>query len=128
MRTYTPLVEKGPFAFLIDKELNHDKERWQEIESYVRRNAPKDFRLLDKLADMAKPLAKDVHSELDLEPEDMLIIPLPKVEAAKEPEAATVEVAPKANYTCPKCNKEFKNEQGLFIHQSRMHKKELVSA
>lgn len=84
-----PIVQKGPFTWLIDWEVNHDKDRWQEISSYVRRNAPRDFRLLDKLEDMAKPFANDAHSEITLEPEAVLIIPLPK-NVEKEPEAAAV--------------------------------------
>ncbi len=27
MRAYTPIVQKAPFTFIIDKELNRDKER-----------------------------------------------------------------------------------------------------
>lgn len=77
-----PIVEKAPFAWIVDWEVNQDKDRWQEISNYVRRNAPKDFRLLDKIEDMAKPMGQTVQGELTLEPEDVPIIPLPK--AVKE--------------------------------------------
>lgn len=126
VRTYTPIIQKGPYAFLIDKELNNDKERWGEIESYVRRNAPKDFRLMDKIADMAKPMARDVHSELDLEPEDVIVIPLPKIEE-KELDAATVEVQ-KDVVKCDECDKEFSGKQAVRMHKMKRHPKVEVPA
>jgi hypothetical protein len=88
-----PLIQKGPFAWVIDWEVNHDKERWQEISNFVRRNCPKDFRLLDSLEDMAKPLAPNPNSEITLEPEEVIVIPLPK-NVEKEPEIMTISVAP----------------------------------
>ena len=44
-----PIAVTAPYTYIIDWEINSNKERWQEISNYVRRNAPKDFRLLDKL-------------------------------------------------------------------------------
>lgn len=125
VRTYKPIVQTGPYAYLIDQEVNHDRERWQEIESYVRRNAPKDFRLLDKLKDMAKPMGKDVHSELDLEPEDVIIVPLPKGAEVKEPEAATVALE---NFKCEDCPKEFDSKSGLRLHRLKKHAEQKVLA
>jgi hypothetical protein len=87
-----PVIQKGPFTWIVDWELNSNKERWQEISSYVRRNAPRDFRLLDKIEDMAKPFASNVSSEITLEPEEVVIIPLPK-DVVKEPEASEVSIA-----------------------------------
>lgn len=127
VRTYPPIVQKAPYAFLIDQEVNHDKERWQEIESYVRRNAPKDFRLLDKLRDMAKPMGRDAQSELELEPEEVILIPLPKVEAAKDPEAATVQLAPEM-FKCEDCPKEFDSKSGVRLHRLKKHAQEKVTA
>jgi hypothetical protein len=121
VRTYTPVVQKGPYAYLIDWEINHDKERWQEIESYVRRNAPKDFRLLDKIADMAKPMGQDAHSELSLEIESVVVIPLPKTEE-KEPEVATVSVE---TFKCSDCDKEFDKKQGLRLHRLKKHEQKV---
>lgn len=83
MRTFTPVVEKAPFAWIVDREVNKDKEAWRAIESYVKRNAPKDFRLTDPIVDietgrstMALKMAADAQSELSLEPEDVIVVPL----------------------------------------------------
>lgn len=65
-----------PFYVLDFRTLNRDKEKWQEISNYVRRSTDKNFRLMDNLYDMAKPMASDSHSSLELEPEDVLVIPV----------------------------------------------------
>lgn len=65
-----------PFYVLDFRTLNKDKEKWQEISNYVRRSTDKNFRLMDDLYDMAKPMAADSHSSLELEPEDVLVIPV----------------------------------------------------
>lgn len=65
-----------PFYFLEYKMLNADKERWQEISNYVRSATDKKVRLLDKIEDMAIPLAPDSYSQLTLEPEDIPVIPI----------------------------------------------------
>lgn len=97
-----PLIEKKPFAYLIDRELNADKDRWAEILTYVRRHAPMSWtqsnghpqRLMDDIEKMAKPIARDVHSDPDLEVEDVIVIPLNGLAVPKEPEAAAVTTAP----------------------------------
>lgn len=156
VRTYTPIVQKGPYAYLIDREINHDKERWSEIESYVRRNAPRDFRLMDRISDMALPMARDAHSELTLEPEDVKVIPLSS-SVVEEPQQATVAVAPvlqavadpapavvseptqpftitpaKAAVVpmteCPACQKVFSSRQALRMHVMKKHSEEKVAA
>lgn len=66
-----------PFYILDFRTINRDKEKWQEIGNYVRRSTDKNFRLLDNLYDMAKPMAADSYSSLDLEPEDVVVIPVP---------------------------------------------------
>lgn len=76
VRVFNPIVEEGPFFYVVDEMLNHDREKWEAICDYVRRNAPKDFRLKDKIEDMAKPMAPDVRSEMKLEPEEVPVIPL----------------------------------------------------
>lgn len=65
-----------PFYILDFKMLNADIEKWQEISQYVRRSTEREVRLLDKLEDMAKPFAPDAYSPVDLEPEDIVVIPL----------------------------------------------------
>lgn len=65
-----------PFFILDFRTVNRDREKWQEIQNFVRRSTDKNFRLLDNLYDMAKPLASDSYSSLELEPEDILVIPI----------------------------------------------------
>lgn len=146
MRTFPPLKETAPFAYLIDWEINHDKERWGEIMSYVRQNAPSTWkkgeetiRLTDDIEKMAKPLARDAHSELDLEPEDVIVIPLNHVIATPAPAPATppappVPLAPPQTpqpqspetpktdiLKCKSCEREFDSKQGLLVHTRKMH-------
>lgn len=81
-------INPQPFYFLEYTILNADKERWQEISNYVRAVVDKEFRLLDKLEDMAKSLAPDSYTQMTLEPEDILIIPIPAEEEKKPKESA----------------------------------------
>lgn len=139
MRYFPPIEEKAPFAYLIDWEINHDKDRWAEIVEYVRRNAPVSWeqdmtagkqtvRMMDDLEKMAKPLARDAHSELDLEPEDVFVIPLVKLAVPKLADPAPViqAEAPKAEFTtgfqCPDCQKPFTTKQAMRLHKMRKHK------
>lgn len=146
VRTYAPISQKAPYAYLIDRELNGDKEKWGEIESYVRRNAPREFRLMDRISDMAKPMARDAHSELDLEPDQVIVIPLMKEVAVAEapkvvvatPVAPVAAVPapeePKQPFTiipakpavipateCPACQKVFSSKQALRMHVMKKH-------
>lgn len=79
-------VKKGegtkalPFYVLDFRTINRDKEKWQEITNYVRRSTDKNFRLMDNMYEMAKPMAIDSYSSLDLEPEDVLVVPIIKEE------------------------------------------------
>lgn len=127
MITFPELIEKAPYAYLIDWEINKDKEIWGQIQNYVKRNAPKDFRLMEKLEDMAKPMAADAHSELSLEPEDVVVIPLNKVEEAKDETVATTVVAPKEMFKCPDCEKEFDSKQGVRMHKMKRHKEAVAT-
>ena len=132
----------GPFFFVLNyKEINKDMERWQEIAGFVRRVVNLQFRLLDKLEDMAIPMSTDANSELKLEPEDLesggAIIPIP--EQFQEKGQAILdkngkEVRPELPeesagvFKCKSCDKTFKNDHGLKIHMYRLHKKEPVEA
>lgn len=74
-------VKKGddkalPFYVLDFRTLNRDKEKWQEIGNYVRRSTDKEVRLLDNLYDMAKQMSTDSYSSLELDPDDITIIPI----------------------------------------------------
>lgn len=94
------------FTYLLNyKDVNQDIEKWQAICNYIRKAVDLTVRLMDRIEDMAIPLAKDAISELSIEPEQVPIIPVP-LELAERPEApriirsteeaiAEVEVAPK---------------------------------
>lgn len=83
-----------PFYVVDFRTINRDKEKWQEIGNYVRRSTHKDFRLLDKLEDMAKPMSVDSYSSLDLEPEDIPVVPIVKeVEEEEIPKVAAKVIA-----------------------------------
>lgn len=87
-------VKKGtnaePFYLLDFRTTNREKEKWQEITNYVRRSTDRKFRLMDNLYDMAKPMASDSHSQLELDPEDVLVIPILKEEEIIEEEVEAV--------------------------------------
>lgn len=128
MRTYQPLVMEAPYSYSIDWEINANKDRWSEIQAYVRQHAPvawkqtmtngeTNVKLTDKLEDLAVPMASDAHSELNLEPEDVPVVPLEKV--AQETQTATVTLE---TFKCDQCNKEFDKKQALSMHKTRVHK------
>lgn len=74
------IKEENPVFFCLDYIfVNKDKERWQEIVNYSRRNCDASIRLLDKFEDMARDVAKDSYSEIYLEPEDIPVIKLAKI-------------------------------------------------
>lgn len=139
IRTFPEVKETAPFAYLIDREMNNDKERWGQIVEYVRRNAPGTWkqtgsdgkeapiRLMDDLEKMAKPLARDFHSEVDLEPEDMIVIPLAEVVEEKEPEGPVVTIVSaqeeKKEFICDECKRVFDTNQGMLVHSRKAHKK-----
>lgn len=74
-------VKRGshdPVFYVLDfRTINRDKEKFQEIQNYIRRSVDKNFRLMDNIYDMAKQLSIDSYSSLDLEPEDIVVIPVP---------------------------------------------------
>ena len=55
---------------------NKDKEKWQEICSFCMRAVDPSFRLMDKIESMAIPAAKDCHTEIEIQPEDVPVIPI----------------------------------------------------
>lgn len=78
--------DKGahPFYLLDYTTRNADKQKWQEISGFVKRNAIPGTRLMDKIEAMAVPVAPDSYSDLNVEPEDM---PMIKLAPAELPEA-----------------------------------------
>lgn len=76
--SYTPIGREPCFFTLEYKDINADKDFWRLISEYVRQVVGQEVRLKEKIEDMARPLAPDGRAPLDLEPEDVPIIPLPK--------------------------------------------------
>ena len=67
--------EFAPSFFVLDYiTTNNDKEKWAKISNYVRRNVNRSVRLLDKLEDMAQPMAPDAKQALTLEPEEVPVL------------------------------------------------------
>lgn len=133
--TFPP--EVGPFFYVLEyKDINKDKDRWQEINAFVRRAVDMKFRLKDKLEDMALPFAPDAMSEIKLEPENLeeegAIIPIPiefqeKTPAILDKDGKEVRAPlpePSAGIKCEKCEKTFKNQQAVKMHAFRAHKEE----
>ena len=120
-----PIVEESPFTWVVDWEINSNVDAWSRICAYVRQNVQEGFRLLDKIEDMAKPLAPNVSEQITLEPEDVVIIPLKKVESKAETSgnvpAPSLVAESKGDSTCVECNREFANKHGLFIHRKKRH-------
>lgn len=132
VRTFPVIKETAPFAYLIDWETNHDKERWGEIVEYVRKNAPVTWKqtgsdgaevsikMMDDLEKMAKPLGRDAHSEATLEPEDVYVVPLAKIVEEKDVETSTVEVI-STEFKCNQCERSFDSKQGILVHKRKKH-------
>lgn len=78
--------DKGahPFYILDYVARNQDKQKWNAISSYVKRNAEPGQRLLDKIEAMALQVAPDSYSEINIDPEDMPMIKLGVEEAQVE--------------------------------------------
>lgn len=130
VRTYQPIVEEDHFFYLVDWNIRVQEDRWKEITDYVRLHAPQDMRIPEKLDDMAKPLAKDKLESVSLEPEEVVVIQIPK-EAAPLVGSNGIElkseVVPSgAMYPCEEskdCNAEFPSKPALRMHIMRKHPK-----
>lgn len=77
VRKFDPIVEEDCFFYLVDWNLGPVVQRWQDICDFVRRVVPKDFRLAEKIDSMALPLASNKTDSVTLEPEDVVVIPIP---------------------------------------------------
>lgn len=122
---FPPIEETDCFFYLVDWTIGNDEEAWKTICSYVKANAPKDFRLLDNIEDMAVPLAPNKTDGVTLEPEEVPVIPLPK------PEIATpTQNEPRDTYKfeCADCPAEFDKKQALQMHRNKKHPKVAATA
>jgi len=86
----------APMFFVLDYvTTNNDKEKWEKIKSFVRRAVDPSVRLMDKLEDMAAPMAPNAKDALDLEPEGVPVIPIPEKLTSVAPEESESEAAVK---------------------------------
>lgn len=92
----TPIGKEACFWVLDYVETNSDKEKWAEIESFVRGAVEGKVRLKDKLSDMATPMAPNPTSPLELDPENIPVINIP----LSADEEVTVEI-PTVEYMTP---------------------------
>ena len=128
VRRYDPIIEENHFFYLVDYTVRPVMERWQNICEYVKRNVDKDVRLLDKLDDMAVPLAPDKVSGVTLEPEDVPLIKLPKLEVKKDEivkqdeKVVSLAKVEKRSFKCDQCSSEFDKQRGLWTHVRFKHK------
>lgn len=83
-----PIGNEPCFYVLEYKDVNADREKWEEICNYVRRTVETKVRLMDRIEDMAKKMAPDSHAQLEIEPEDIPVIEVPSeaVEATNQDE------------------------------------------
>lgn len=77
VRTYPEIDETDYYFYLIDWNLRPSCEKWDDICDFAKRVVAKDVRLTDKISDMAKPLAPNKTDGISLEPEDVVVIPIP---------------------------------------------------
>jgi len=126
VRRFDPIIEEDSFFYLVDFMIQPIVEKWQRVCDYVRQNVDKETRLMDKIDDMALPLAPDKTSGVTLEPEEVIVIKLPK--------EAKLEAKPeKSNFIkCdePDCIAEYDGpyaKAALRMHKQKKHAKEKVA-
>lgn len=81
--THTPIGEEPCFFVLEYQDINSDKEAWRNICEFVRMSVGPEVRLREKIDDMAVALASNPTLSLELETEQVPVIPLPKEEAVE---------------------------------------------
>lgn len=135
-QVFDPFVEKDSYFYLVDWNIKPVEEKWKKIEEYVRQKVSSEIRLTDKLEDMAKPLAANKVDGISLEPDDVVVIPLPKetksiLKSVTEKETEPVSPLEMDKvYKCEVdgCGKEFGAKQGLRMHNMKRHAKVEITA
>lgn len=80
-------IGKEPCFFVLEyTDTNADKQAWREICEYVRMNVGPEVRLKEKIEDMAIQLAPNPTQALDVEPEEIPVIPVPNEVTVTETE------------------------------------------
>lgn len=125
VRRFDPIVEEANFFYLVDFMIQPIVERWQTVCDYVRQHVDKETRLTDKIDEMALPLGPDKVS-LTLEPEEVVIIKLPKDSKAEPTPVVSMFIK------CDEegCIAEYEGKfakQALRMHKQKKHAKEKVA-
>lgn len=121
VRRFAPIVEEESCFYLVDWTLKPIEEKWKEICDYVRQNVDKEFRLMEKIEDMAKPLADNKTDGVTLEPEEVVVIPLPKPLLTSD--GSELKNVPRETFKCTEsgCKSEFDTKQGVRMHKMKRH-------
>jgi len=122
-QVFDDFVEKDSYFYLVDWNVNPVVEKWKRIEEYVRQKVSSDFRLTDKLEDMAKPLAPNKVDGITLEPDDVVVIPLPKESVKADLKKNETISKPMVKCEEPGCDREFDDKRGLRMHNMKRHPK-----
>jgi hypothetical protein len=137
VRRFEPIVEEEQFFYVVDWTLGPVVEKWQEVCDFVKQHVSREVRLTDNLRDMGKALAPDKTSGVMLEPEEVLVIPIPvEYQEKGEPQnvpAAHIEKSKGPVVKCPEegCSAEFEGayaKNSIRMHTMKKHKKENVAS
>lgn len=120
VRRFDPIVEEDSYFYLVDWTIQPTVEKWEKVCDYVRQNVSKDFRVSERLGDMAKKLAANKTDGVTLEPEEVVVIPLPKASEALVTAAAEPKKADTVN--CPEEGCSFEAQGSYAKNSLRMHK------
>jgi len=131
VRRFDPIIDEDCFFYMVDYSLNQSVEKWKEICDFVRQHVSKDIRLKEKLDDMALPLAPNKTDGVTLEPEEVVVIPIPlefQEKAASLVNANGAEIKKEAekkksiSVSCDEPGCKFESEGAYAKNALRMHK------
>jgi len=133
VRRFDPIIDEDSFFYLVDWTSNPSTEAWKNVCDYARQNVPQEFRLKEKIEDMALPLAPNKTDGVSLEPEDVVVIPLKKtligVTSSTETPTKQESSSSKQSIQCqePGCSYEAEGsyaKNSMRFHVNKKHKKE----
>jgi len=128
VRYFEPIKERDSFFYLVDPNINQSNDNWKEICEFVKRVVPPEVKLREKIEDMMLPLAQNKTDSVTLEPEEVVVIPIP-IEFQEKGEKKIIEEKPKGDWLkCsePGCSAEFEGsyrKNALRMHVNKKHKK-----
>lgn len=126
VRQFNPIVTTDHYFYMVDWSLGPVVEKWKAICEFVRSHVSKDVELKEKIEDMAKPLAGNLIDSPTLEPEDVVVIPIP--EEFQEKDGKVVKApAESIAVKCTEegCKAEYEGphaRQALRMHAMKKHK------